>query len=312
MHNTLFMLATLILYGGLVCLLQWKAIPKCFAFLYPKQVSGWCGSNSKISLWDSSISNTCPNCGLAKETSKHMPQCSHEGRVTLFRKSVHDMIVCLGFANVDMELTTMFEAYFLGQGSISMESLTPSNGSYRDLALMQDKLGWDCFVKGQIPIVLLDTIHPCLHQISPCKSISKWGVQIIKSLLGVTHRQWLFWNSNVHHRIDSLTSHQHSQSFDCIHSLLMTPISELLPNDRHLLQQDFHQLSNTDTIQCQLWVASMESAISAASHVATGHYTPDSLQIFNSIPSQPAPCWSPFTDTRSTQWNHPPACWQPQ
>jgi hypothetical protein len=30
-----------------------------------KQVSGWCGSNSKQSLWDTTISNMCPNCGLA-------------------------------------------------------------------------------------------------------------------------------------------------------------------------------------------------------------------------------------------------------
>jgi hypothetical protein len=35
--------------------------PKIFCIFVSKQVSGWCGSNSKISLWDSSISNTCPN-----------------------------------------------------------------------------------------------------------------------------------------------------------------------------------------------------------------------------------------------------------
>jgi hypothetical protein len=63
----------------------------------------------------------------------------------------------------------------------------------------------------------------------------------------------------------------------------MTPISELLPNDQHLFQQDFHQLGNADTIQGHLWVASMKSAIHAASHIATGHYTPVSLQSFNSI-----------------------------
>jgi hypothetical protein len=135
------MLTILILYGGLVCALQWKAIPKMFCIFVCKQVSGWCGSNSKISLWDQASAMPALIVALQNKTSKHMTQCSHKGRVTLFHESIHNVIVCLGFVNVDVELTTMAEAYLLGQGSISMESLTPSNGSYRDLNLMQDKLG---------------------------------------------------------------------------------------------------------------------------------------------------------------------------
>jgi hypothetical protein len=77
-----------------------------------------------------------------------MTRFPHEGRVTPFREFIHYVIACLEVVNVDGVLTTMFEAYLLGQGSISMESLTSSNVSYRGLALMQDKLGWDCFVKG--------------------------------------------------------------------------------------------------------------------------------------------------------------------
>ncbi len=67
----------------------------------------------------------------------------------------------------------------------------------------------------------------------------------------------------------------------------MTNVNYLLPCHRHLLNQDFHQLSNADTLPCQLWVASMKSTISAASHVAYGHYTPGSMQIFNSRPDSP-------------------------
>jgi hypothetical protein len=59
-----------------------ESYPKMFHVFVTKQISGWCGFNSKISLWDTSISNVCPNCGMVKETSKHMTQCKHKGRVT--------------------------------------------------------------------------------------------------------------------------------------------------------------------------------------------------------------------------------------
>ncbi len=39
--------------------------PKMFQVFISKQVPGWCGSNSKQSLWETTISNMCPNCGLA-------------------------------------------------------------------------------------------------------------------------------------------------------------------------------------------------------------------------------------------------------
>jgi hypothetical protein len=60
--------------------------PKMFQIFISKQVSGWCGSNSKLSLWDSNVDNTCPNCGMVNETSKHMTRCTHEGRVTLLHE----------------------------------------------------------------------------------------------------------------------------------------------------------------------------------------------------------------------------------
>jgi hypothetical protein len=174
--------------------------------------------------------------------------------------------------------------------------LSPTvDGHYRSLSLSQDCLEWDRFMEGQIPTMLINTVWHFLHQISPWKSITKWGVKFSKPLLSVTNRQWLLHNSNIHHRTDGFTAHQHSQHIDRIHELLMTPVSNLLPCDQHLLQQDFHNLGNADTIHQQLWGASMESAIGSTLHVAIGHFTSGSLHILNSLPSHPAPHRSPFT-----------------
>jgi hypothetical protein len=118
----------------------------------------------------------------------------------------------------------------------------------------------------------------------------RWGASFLKSLLSNTHKQWLFRNSDVHHIIDGLMTHQHALLNQCIHDLIQTTPKlpkELLPMHYHLLQQDFAQLGNADTLQQQIWVASMESALGAASHFSYSHLTPCSLHRFFCPQSHP-------------------------
>jgi hypothetical protein len=104
----------------------------------------------------------------------------------------------------------IIEEYMIYQGSVTMECCTPPGSNYMRLDRIQDWLGWDCFVEGHIPILLIETVHPFLHDCPPQKSIVRWGAAFIKSLLSVTHKQWLFRNADVHHRIDGLMTHQHT------------------------------------------------------------------------------------------------------
>ena len=46
--------------------------PKTFRTFVTKQVSGWCGCNSKLSLWEKGVDDKCPQCGCEHETSKHL------------------------------------------------------------------------------------------------------------------------------------------------------------------------------------------------------------------------------------------------
>jgi hypothetical protein len=66
-----------------------------FHIFITNQASGWCGSNSKLSVWDNDGNNGCPNCGLVNETSKHMTHCRHEGCVTLLHESIIEVTNCL-------------------------------------------------------------------------------------------------------------------------------------------------------------------------------------------------------------------------
>jgi hypothetical protein len=145
------------------------------------------------------------------------------------------------------------------------------------LSRIQDELGWDCFLEGRIPIKLIEVVKTSLS--SRC-SITKWGVSLIKAILSITHKQWLFRNADIHQKFDGLNMHDHDLLHSRINELLKTTPGDLLPSHRHLLQQDFLQLGSADTIQRQIWVASMESALGAASYFHSGHLTPGSLHKF--------------------------------
>jgi hypothetical protein len=274
---------------------------KMFRIFVSKQVSGWCGSNSKQSLWDDAISNMCPNCGIARETSKHLTRCTHIGRVQLFRSSIADVISCLEVGNVDVKLITIIENYLLLQGGDNMVTQTPFGSKYLPLARIIDELGWDCFLEGRIPIALLEAVSISLPS---RKSIAKWGLSFIKTLLSVTHRQWLFRNADMHHDFDGLTMHGHKLLFIRINELLTTSPGDLLPAHRYLLQQDFVQLGNADTIQRQIWVATMESALGAASHFYSGHLTPGSLHKFFSARQRPPQPERGSTQAQRAQRQH--------
>ncbi len=53
--------------------------PKTFRTFVTKQVSGWCGCNSKLSLWEKGVDSKCPQCGCEHENSKHLTRCTDPG-----------------------------------------------------------------------------------------------------------------------------------------------------------------------------------------------------------------------------------------
>jgi hypothetical protein len=218
-----------------------------------------------------------------------MTCCPHKCRVKLFRESMTDVISHLDHANVDPKLIAIYKSYLTGQGSVSMVCCTPHYSRFLPLSRAHDSLGWDCFVEEHIPTLLITAVQESLHGWNPHKLITQWGVGLIKSLLNVTHQQWIYRNSDIHLRLDGLTSHQHSLLSDRIHKLIRTSPTNLLPCHHHLLQHNFYQLGSDSTLQQKLWVASMELAISAVSHVSSGHHTKGSQQRFYSLPSHAHP-----------------------
>jgi hypothetical protein len=108
-----------------------------------------------------------------------------------------------------------------------------------------------------------------------------WRAKLIKSLISITHKQWLYRNSDVHHVIDGLASRQQQELTEKIRELIKVKKNTLLERHKHFMDVDFNKLGSGTTIACQVWVANVEMAISVAK-IARGNFcTQDSLRILH-------------------------------
>ena len=106
-----------------------------------------------------------------------------------------------------------------------------------------------------------------------------WGARFIKSLLSITHKQWLYRNSDVHHAIDGLSARKHQELTAKIHFLLKTKKGSLHERHRHLMEVDFAKLGSGTTIARQVWVANVEMAISVSNIARANLCTQETLRL---------------------------------
>jgi hypothetical protein len=62
----------------------------------------------------------------------------------------------------------------------------------------------------------------------PHGSIVIWGTKFIKSLISLTHKQWLYRNCDEHYISDGLTLRQHNKLTSKIKELMKTKCTALL------------------------------------------------------------------------------------
>ncbi len=133
-----------------------------------------------------------------------------------------------------------------------------------------DNLGWDCFVEGRIPYLLIVSIKPMFLRCIPRGSVN---------LIGLTHKQLLYRNSKVHHVDDDRTALQHGELVAKIRQLMKTKHTTLLARHWHYMKIDFAELGREPTIACQVWVANMEMAIIVTKVAKDNFCTQESLHL---------------------------------
>ena len=127
-----------------------------------------------------------------------------------------------------------------------MVSCAPdSNPNLASVATAQDNLDWDSFVEGRITINFLSAVKPTLSGRRRRLTPKKWCQQLISKLLQITHKQWLFRNSDVHYKkLEGMTAKRHEEIIAQMQDLMWTDPSELLDRHRNLLEEDFEALGD--------------------------------------------------------------------
>ena len=125
-------------------------------------------------------------------------------------------------------------------------------------------------MEGRICRLWVDAQDMCVKELNLRRSAESWAKGFMRRLLLTTHRQWIFRNSAVHHRVEGLTLKEHEELMKkCEEYILLEPL-DLLPEHRDLLRTDFVELGEGPAINRQYWIADMEAAVEAAEHVRQG------------------------------------------
>ena len=119
---------------------------------------------------------------------------------------------------------------------------------------------------GRILTVLVDFQFSFNQGIATQWTSERWAKGLIQRLLGITHRQWLYRNAVVHFKgPDGYTHAEHEQILTKMKDFLWVDPQDLLPRDRGLLEEYFNSIGSSPAA-CELWIAVMEVAVSAAEH----------------------------------------------
>ena len=120
--------------------------------------------------------------------------------------------------------------------------------------------------EGRIPNIMVDHMRIHYYQVPGYQTAEWWAKNLMKRLLGITHKQWLYRNAKVHlKKRDGKTEVEHKQIMKKVKKMMDTDPMELLERDRHLLlTEDFEQLGQAPSSYREYWVAEMETAIESS------------------------------------------------
>ena len=171
------------------------SLPKMLQVWITKHVSGFCGTNTHLSLINPAQTNRCQCCGSAAETTKHITRCPNPGRVKMFDDTVTTLINWMDSKHGYPPLTHSIHTYLRFRGRRSMTVICTDVPTLSAFARDHDRLGWDNFIMGRISTSLLEVQQAHLRQSRSHQSISSWACQFTQRLLAIPHQQWLYRNA---------------------------------------------------------------------------------------------------------------------
>eukprot|EP00984_Skeletonema_dohrnii_P020685 scaffold10156_cov98-Skeletonema_dohrnii-CCMP3373.AAC.4 len=175
----------------------------------------------------------------------------------------------------------MIDDFLSGRGDVKSQvaSLFAHLRIYGFLASLMDEGGFDNnFVEGRILTVLVTFQFAHDREIPRRWTVERWAKGLIQRLLGFAHRQWLYRNAVVRLKgpMDTLMLNMNGFHMSKMQDFLWVDPQDLLLRDRGLLNENFESLGSSPAA-CELWIAAIEVAISAAEHLVNKTILPTNI-----------------------------------
>jgi hypothetical protein len=212
----------------------------------------------------------------------------------MFRISVSKLSSWVKETLGNTSVTATIEMYLLARDTVTMSCCVhSSNADLLTAASVSDLLGWDSFIKGRIIKQWQTVAAPFLLQRSLTILPHFWGRKLITKLHNIIHKQWFYHNSVIHFKgKDGWTLPEQHTIMSKVSEYSMIDPDTILPRHRFLFDADFDALGCGPTSHRLLWLAEVDTALSASTLSQLGSLTPQASAFFSTCTSctfTPAP-----------------------
>ena len=140
--------------------------------------------------------------------------------------------------------------YLRHKGTLRFQDIVHLPPDWKQYATEQDAIGWDNFLIGMVGSSIHSIVRCHLVRTSQPMTAEDWIRLLIKKLLRITHRQWLYRNAVVHSLMhDGLTRIDQRHVFSQIIRQFRLGSEGLLPEDKGLLDVDMETLWSKNGLQ---------------------------------------------------------------
>ena len=211
------------------------------------------------------ISSFCPNCRRVTEDHTHLNVCLDPGRTKHFMESVTKLEDWMESVETDPELIDWVISFLRSRGNLALlkEAFSPT---IQRLAHSQLRIGWHHFLEGKISEVFRAVQQVHLVQTVSDQMVDTWLSSFISHLLEISHGQWIYRCTTVHHR--SRGSQELENKNRLLQEILRLQGSDprTIPEDsRFLLEVSVQSLSSQTSGDLEYWRLALQAAIKVGS-----------------------------------------------
>ena len=251
-------------------LVDWPAIermmnhmPQQFRLWVTKHVSKFCATNKQLFRMRKINSPACPCCGddEIQEDTRHQLHCRDPKRYELLVEGITDLEQWFLEVDTEPNLAACLCRFLRFRGRESFSDMPILTQALRQAAEDQDNIGWDNLLEGRMSLQFRRHQKLYYRSTRSRRSVDSWASGLVERLVLLTHSQWIYRNSVVHHReADGLRREEQAELRALIEEQFQLGNEGLPREDIFLLEEDFEEVWKRSGTDKRTWLRAIRIA----------------------------------------------------